>query len=277
LRFANENDGFAFGDALWTTHDGGAHWRQLPDVAGVSPYSLLSLAATPAGVYAIVQYGGHASHFELVRGDANGDSFSTVHDFGPDNSVLEMGASGTTVYVTFLQAGSQAETLARIHGSAFVTRSLPTDATCSFSAVLAPSSDADLLVLCGKTGASGGFGNRALYGSTNGGDAWTRLPDPGRGGGWETSGVADAGGGHAVIATSDAGGAGLVVTTDGGQHWFEALHLAMPGGSGWGDLGFENRATGVVVFGPGLSSPGMGVLYRTTDGGVTWSKVSFSA
>jgi photosystem II stability/assembly factor-like uncharacterized protein len=133
---------------------------------------------------------------------------------------------------------------------------------------------------------SGGFGSRTLYGSVNGGDTWTKLPDPGQGAGWTTTGVSDAGGGHAVIATGNAGGAGLLVTTDGAHHWVEALHLDNTGGAYWGDLGFENHTTGVVVFGPSAASapqqgtttgPGEGTLYRTTDGGVTWSKVSFSA
>jgi hypothetical protein len=277
IRFANDRDGFAFGNVMWTTHDGGADWRQLPDVAGVSPYSVSSLAVTPAGVYAVVQYGGHAAHFDLVRADASGDKFSIVHDFGPDSTVETMTPGGSTVYVVYSPPGSDTGMLARVSGTSIVSRPLPSDPTCTFLPLLGPSSASDLLLACGSHQAQGGQGTRALYGSTNGGDAWTSLPDPGRGGGWITTGVADAGGGHAVLATSDAGGASLLVTTDGTQHWAEKLHMDNTGGAAWGDLGFENRSTGVVVFGPGLSSPGMGVLYRTTDGGVTWSKVSFSA
>lgn len=275
VRFANDRDGFAFGPALWTTHDGGAHWRQLPDVAGVSPYSVPSLTATPAGVYAVVQDGGHTNRFQLVHGDPGGDTFSVVHDFGPDTSVVNMAAGGSTVYVTFVPSGSQGPALARLQGKNFVTRRVP-DPSCD---TLAPSSATDLLLHCGFHQAQGGQGARTLYGTTNGGDTWTKLPAPGRGGGWVTSGVADAGGGHAVIATSDAGGAGLLVTTDGAQHWREVLHMDNTAGTGWADLGFENRTTGVVIFGPGQTAtdPGGGALYRTTDGGVTWSKISFSA
>jgi hypothetical protein len=235
----------------------------------VSPYSVRSLTATPAGVYAVVQDGGHANRFQLARGDPGGDNFSVVHGFGPDTSVADMVAGGGTIYVTFAATGSPGPTLARIQGSTFVTRALP-DPSCG---TLAPSSATDLLVACGWYQAGGGQGARTLYGSTNGGDTWTKLPDPAFGDGWITDGVADAGGGHAVIATSSAGGAGLLATTDGAQHWVEVLRMTDTGGASWGDLGFENRTTGVVVFSPNSG----GTLYRTTDGGVTWSKVRFSA
>ncbi|MBV8385976.1 MAG: hypothetical protein JO155_04195, partial [Acidimicrobiia bacterium] len=43
LRFANDRDGFAFGDGFWATHDGGAHWHQIASVAGVAPFHLTEL------------------------------------------------------------------------------------------------------------------------------------------------------------------------------------------------------------------------------------------
>ncbi len=277
LRFANDRDGFAFGTSLWTTHDGGAHWHQVKSVAGVSPAYVMNLAVTPDGVYAVVEgavpAGGSDGHGRLVRADPHGDNFVVLHDFAP-NGVNSMSVGGRTVYTTLvLGPGASGVVLGRYDGQQFVTRALP-DSTCTRTA---PSSATDLLLLCGEGEMSGGFGSRTLYGSTNGGDTWTKLPDPGQGAGWTTTGLADAGGGHAVIATSNAGGAALLVTTDDAQHWAETLHLDIPGGAEWADLGFENRSTGVVVYGPGLSSPGLGALYRTTDGGVTWSKVTFSA
>ncbi|MBV8986635.1 MAG: hypothetical protein JO248_19555 [Acidimicrobiia bacterium] len=84
----------------------------------------------------------------------------------------------------------------------------------------------------------------------------------------------------------NAGGAGLLVTTDGARTWTETLHRDNSGGDNWGDLGFESQSTGVAIFGPeeawaaqqgSAPSFGGGTLYRTTDGGVMWSKVSFSA
>ena len=286
LRFANERDGFAVGDGFWATHDGGAHWHQVPTVAGISPYHLTELVASPAGVYAML-YGAAPggvpdNHPRLVRGDGHGDEFTVVHDFGAGTGAGSLTAGGATVYLV-IAAPDGSSLLGRMQGGSFVTRPLP-DPSCGSPA---PSSATNLLVLCGQGVMSGSQGDRTLYGSTNGGDAWTRLPDPGRGAGWDSSGLADAGGGHAVVATNDAGGAGLLVTTDGAQHWHEALHLSNTGGTSWGDLGFENQSTGVVVFGP-LVAPavqrgestgefGGGAVYRTVDGGVTWSRVSFSA
>ncbi|MBV9284849.1 MAG: hypothetical protein JO176_09550, partial [Acidimicrobiia bacterium] len=187
LRFADTRDGFAFNPGLWTTHDGGAHWRQVESVAGISPAFVSHLEVTPDGVYAIVEgavsVGGSDGHGRLVRGDPHGDDFVAVHDFGP-NGVNSFAVSGRTVYTTLvIGPGATGVQLARFDGHRFATRAVP-DPTCLS---VAPSSAANLLILCGQGEMSGSSGSRTLYGSTNGGDTWTKLPDPGQGAGWTTT------------------------------------------------------------------------------------------
>ncbi|HEY6275817.1 MAG TPA: hypothetical protein VIX86_05755 [Streptosporangiaceae bacterium] len=102
-----------------------------------------------------------------------------------------------------------------------------------------------------------------LYGTTDAGLSWARLPHPTR---HNMPGLlADNGSGHAFLATEGPFDT-LVGTLDGGRHWHTVLR---DGGSffGWAGLRFVNTDTGFVV-GPTHYAPEH--LYRTDDGGRTW-------
>lgn len=291
LRFADPLDGFAFGTGLWTTHDGGAHWSQPASVAGISPYVVSELVATPSGVYALVQgvdpvHGGGDGHYRLVRGSASGDSFSVVHDFGANVNVDQLVAGGGVVYALASQVGSTSLSLVRAEGSAVTTTPVALSGLQSSTggAYLAASSASDLLLEVGSGVSDGAMGSRQLYGSTDSGRSWAQMSEPGMGAGYDDFGIADAGGGHAVIATGSGVGSGLLATTNFAQSW--SLVLSIPGQSlaGFGDLGFEDTTHGVVIFAPdgplgagtaGSVPAGSGVLYRTSDGGASWAAVAF--
>jgi hypothetical protein len=292
LRFADPSDGFAFGTGLWTTHDGGAQWTELGSVAGLSPYDVSDLVATSSGVYAVVSpwstNPGTSTDTVLVRGNASGDSFSVIHNFGANVEVTQMVASGGVVYALVGNVGTRSLSLVRAAGSVVTTTPVLVSglngSPIDYCDYLAASSVTDLLLECGMGVADGSQGFRQLYGTTDSGQSWTAMSDPGTGAGTDTWGIADGGGGHAVIATGGGLSSGLLATTNFAQSWSDVLDVPTQNLGGWGDLGFEDSTHGVVIYAPGGplnagtagSSPaGSGVLYRTTDGGASWSAVMF--
>ena len=283
IRFADPSNGFAFGPALWSTHDGGRSWHEDASVGGIGPYWVLSLVTTPGDVYALVAgldpvHGGFGGHVRLVSGPVKGDSFQVIADFG----------AGQGYPYRLIQAGSTAfavgHRLYSVTGSTVTALSLPT-ASCN---QLAASSPTALLVVCGGGVAMGGMGQRSVYGSVTGGRTWTRLPDPGQGSGYDPAGVADNGGGHAVIGTVSQFASGLLATSNGGRTWAQVLVFTGDRNGGFADLAFEDARHGVVINGPRRAllmqgpagqplGPGEGTLYRTDDGGLTWHLLHFGA
>lgn len=291
LRFADPLDGFADGLGLWITHDGGASWQHQSRVAGIPGAVVTDLVATSSGVYALVsgtdsRYGGSDSHVRLVRADARISVFTVLADLGPSVSTGTLVSSGGTVYVTVtpISTGHVTTQLLRVKAG-MVTRSQLRSQSCG---QLAASTSAALLLECGQGVAQGAMGARSLFGSTDGGTTFHRLPDPGRGAGFDSSGIADAGNGHAVLGTSSGAGAMLLSTSDFARTWHAALSpVGEPYSAGFGDLGFEDTTHGVVIINPSAAAgeqsrygrsapPGTGTLYRTTDSGTTWNRMSFS-
>jgi len=120
------------------------------------------------------------------------------------------------------------------------------------------------------------MGDREAFGTTDGGAHWTRLPDPGKGDGYDTEGVAETTTGHAVIATISGAASGLLATVDGGRRWQLALSYRSSGASGFADLGFENDLNGSVIYQPAVyGASAHGILLRTSDGGRSWHHVPY--
>jgi hypothetical protein len=105
LHFADAEDGWAFGPALWATHDGGIHWQAV-NVGG----TVVAMASGTGTVYAVVvepcqsgevqcRYAGH-----LFRSPAGQDHWTEVPNvsaqFAPDSSSLVV--EGQTVYLLTL-------------------------------------------------------------------------------------------------------------------------------------------------------------------------------
>ena len=287
LRFADPLDGFAYQLELWTTHDGGARWQHPSSVAGISPYQVNDLVTTSSGVYALVTGkigAGTDAHVRLVHGNGRQDSFNVVYDFGyfgPNcvsncNGPEHLAVGEQSIYVVVN------ESVVQIAGTTITSASLP-DPTCEGGA-LAASGVQNLLLLCRQEPLAAA----RLYGSTNAGVSWVRLPDVPQTIGYDgCCELADAGEGHAVITLgSDRGppGRALLVTTNYARSWSTVLQS--DAGSLFGDLGFVDATDGVVIQDPGAAAfaqcsgcgpvpPGSGVLDRTNDGGAHWSAVSF--
>jgi hypothetical protein len=81
LRFANANDGWAFAPGLWSTHDGGAHWRNV-QLGGL----IWQLEAAGGWVFATV--GGcepntmNCPSFRLKRAPVGSDTWSDITPVG---------------------------------------------------------------------------------------------------------------------------------------------------------------------------------------------------
>jgi len=291
LRFVDPLDGFADGEGLWSTHDGGATWQRQTTVAGISGDVVSDVAPTPGGVYALVSgtdpRGGSDSHYRLARSDPRSGVFVVIADFGANTQPGPFASSGRVAYLTVGQSvsgvGGQ---LVRVDGTSVTKTPLPSPSGDACGPLTASTPTAFLLE-CGGGVASGAMGSRSLEGSIDSGGTYHRLPDPGQGAGYDDSGIADAGNGYAVIGTSSSNQSALLFTGDGGKTWHESLTLnGGQYGGGFGDLGFEDATHGVVIVDPSAAAgeeppypqaagDGEGTLYRTTDRGATWTRFVF--
>lgn len=276
VHFANSQDGFAFGgDALWATHDGGRRWTHLGTVAGIKPTFVGEVASTPSRVFALVA--GKNSAWRVVSAKVHSNRFRIAQALSGTTGVPLTGAlatTGTTVYVI------DGKALLRLSGSKASSAPLPLGQDCG--GPIAASSVTDVLLVCGQGVSDGSFGTREVFRSTNGGRSWTRLADPGEGAGYDTMAIADGGDGHAAISTVSAGEGGVLVTTDSGISWVQTIDFAGQGGAPFTDLSYQSPSHAVVVYGPaqarslnGQPFVGVGVLYKTVNGGQTWVKVSW--
>ena len=75
LRFADGSNGYAFGQQLWSTHNGGASWTQLHLGASIG-----DLAIADGYAYAIAFRNGHA---KLMRSAVGADAWSALKGVGP--------------------------------------------------------------------------------------------------------------------------------------------------------------------------------------------------
>jgi len=286
LHFANDLDGYAFGgSALWVTHDGGAHWRDQLSLAGIKPYVVGSLVSTTTGVFALVAgyrgqpglgLGGENAAWRLVHATTRSDRFRVVATLSGTTGVPLSGAlagAGGTVYAI------DADSLLRVDATTTTSYPLPPGQDCE--GPLTASSASDVLLVCGFGVADGSMGDRELFGTTDGGRTWVRLADPGRGAGYDTLGIADGGDGHVAISTVSAGGGALLVTTDFGNSWTESINISSGDGAPFTDLSYLGPSQAIAVYGPaqapaiaGRPLLGVGSVYETVDGGLTWTKMS---
>jgi photosystem II stability/assembly factor-like uncharacterized protein len=270
LRFANADTGFAFGQGLWQTSDGGQVWQK---VAPPAPSVLALEAVQGREIVALAQACRPAYGCDSPIGlyhEPVGGSWSQVNytrTFASDTSIAVHGArvwalAGSSLYVS--QDG----------GASFVSAPQPC-ASSNSGASKQPTSITDdgshIYLLCTGQGFTG-HTTKFVYATAGPGDPWSLVgkpPTPGDGG--QISAGADN-----SIAIATASGASLLYhSADGGRTW-STVATEADGGAGWNDLGFTTTTDGVVVHGPpvgGQKRPGQ--LLLTEDGGLTWHAVSF--
>jgi len=285
LQFADTEDGWAFGPALWATHDGGIHWQTV-DIGG----TVVAMGSGAGTAYAVVvepcQSGevqcGYAGH--LFRSPAGQDHWTEVPNvsgqFAPDSSSLVV--EGQTVYLLTSYPNSQL--LSSSDGIHFAPLAIPCSPKANQIGPFVPTdvaaSDPDDVAVACLGGAGAGSQQKEVFISHDGGHTYEGLPEPPMGGD---------GAELAMPAPST-----LLVGSSSAASWVYRIVQSVPtwtmpvsfpdGGVGLGDLTFVDPAHGVFIHAMAtvalsiLSSTNrptrLGTLYETDDGGVDWYPVN---
>jgi hypothetical protein len=262
VRFANGQDGYAFGGALWTTHDGARTWRR---VAGLGV--VLDLATDRHSVYAVTATcaaGSWSCHdLRLLSSPISADAFLPVPIRFP---AADHGADGTV-------STAGATTVAQLNGATYVRAGIggwiqATEPCQSLGGgrVEPPASGRTLTAFCAEGAAGSTY--LSVEQSADLGRHWT--PVPGRSVQFANEGrlhtstsIASA----RVLAVAWANplyGGGLAITPDGGRTW---THTPLPQtGAGWRYVGARS-ATALVA----LPDPPAAVLWTSNTAGRTWA------
>lgn len=251
LRFASRDDGYAFGGALWSTHDGGQQW-----VRGSLPGSVERVEAAGGTAWALVRDGdGH----RLYRSPTSQDSWSRVRlPTALAGGTADLAVHGGGLVTVVGGSGDRSVSVVSTDGGrTFDARDRPCDP--ALGSTLSATSGA-LWMFCG-TGTQG-----RPYVSTDDARSW----DPVRGapaGGWANSSVIGA---RSRTTATLASGTRIYTLTSGGATRPTST-AADTGGRPFRYLGFTTPLVGYAVVGRTAASS----LWRTTDGGHTWGTVRF--
>lgn len=245
VRFANSTDGFAFGPGLWTTHDGGAHWRWW-----ALPGNVNDLATSGGYAYAI-STNPSTGVGQLLRSSVNGDEWQPLPAAGDATGGLWV--QGSEV---LLEASNQLR-VSTDHGRSFTTYPVPPSVACQFEEPGPPVVWAHCAtgMMSGTwLSAKGGANFAAVKGS-----GLPELPN-------------SAAFGSASATTAVVGYRQLYRTTDGGASWTPVTGPV--GITWWQYLGFTDPTHGIAIGYVGSEQPSNERLYYTTDAGASYHLVS---
>lgn len=270
LRFADDRDGYAFvtgrGGAFYSTHDGGATWQQ-PALG-----SVVAFASGDGNAYAISAdcSAKGCSTYRFERSPAGSDRWqSSAPPFTPDGSNVDLEAHGASIWLLgnpATQASTSHDELARStdDGKTFVTG--PGPCVPDLGGTLAPTFDNVVWATC-PTGTLAG-----AWRSTDGGATFTQVKTPEI---VNSAQLAPASQDTAVLAGSGSG-TQLLRTADAGATW--PMVSSPPKGTFISWLGFTDAKVGEALVQTGYDSAAKvedESLWRTADGGATWTAVSF--
>jgi photosystem II stability/assembly factor-like uncharacterized protein len=258
VRFGDTENGWMYGGALYTTHDGGATWA--PDNS--IPNDVVDMAAASGEVWAVaLRVVGSSESYGLYHATygASGTSAWAEVNLGgvtildqPKLAVID-----TTSFLLATQPSGQAITLVLTNGVGSHT-SVPGPCKLTPAQSLSVAGDGALWAFC----AAGHTGE--IYVSINSGTSWTggMISEMGPIGGVDSS--------HAFVAIGT--GLKLVTVDNGGAHSTTISPFGQSQLTGVKFIGFTTINVGfAVVYDQNSGSE----LWRTTDGGQTWAVVAF--
>jgi hypothetical protein len=270
VRFADTLDGWAYGPALFATHDGGLTWKKIT-VRG----RVIDLAAMSGQAFAVVAYGcqGSGPHYEancasfaMLSSPAQADHWRTVR--GASTAIAEApgGLALTAGYGYLMTKGSlyagpvTGGPWGRVSASSSVPPCLKRGGQLG-PWLLAPESPTSptIFLVCGTPSTSRQAGSVTLYQSDDQGLTWQRSGAVTESGTPTSLAVAPTSG-VLVLATST----GIYYTAND-KSWHRASLTRGPAG-GFSYIGMTTTLMGVAV--PANSQ--LGEIFTTTDGGRTW-------
>ncbi|MGD1034240.1 MAG: hypothetical protein ABR977_07395 [Candidatus Dormibacteria bacterium] len=266
IRFANTEDGWAYGPELWATQNGGGSWSaiSLPGVPAGSP--VWSLETSGGVVVAAVEAAGTGSiRIETSPIGSSGWALSPATvEIGagpiPDPQLVLQGSAGwllendrTVVGGALLQSGSWSSWTAAC-------------STEQGAAALAASSSQDLMAVCDVGAYSGASPTEVAFVSTNGGAGFSALSTDLPSGCQGSTTLAS----PSTSVAAAGCGAGIVATFNGGGSW--GTVYAGGSGSTIAYVGFTTTTQGVAI--ATASGSDTGTLLMTRNGGESWAVVT---
>jgi hypothetical protein len=267
IHFADKLNGWATdGQVLMATHDGAGTWQRVRLPGAVGSVSISNFASTGQYAYAIVTYGvGSTTTTQLYSSPIGKDGWQPVAGVAvPGNGWGDIATHGSAAYVTLNVIYTTLRTWSAADGSSW-TEVQP---ICSVDEAVQMSSTKpdDVEGMCSSNAFRGSM-EKHLVESTGGGAPALLGQAPYDG---ITTGFAATSAGTAVVAGVGNGASWLHASFDNGATWETPLVVSdaqLP----LLDLDFQDADHGVTVWG-GPAWQGAAV-YRTADGGHTWSKL----
>jgi hypothetical protein len=252
LRFADSSNGWAYGDALWTTADGGATWADtsLPAGGVIDLEAARNPGAAAGTAWAVVQpsSGGGYELWQAPYATGSGTGSWQQVDLGadpPGDTIPSLVVKGATAYLLSADAKNVEHVYVATVGTATTMYAAPCNPIAgAFSAGIG-----SLWTAC-SSGATV---------STDGGATWHAATTPSH----ITVGVV--GGIDATTAVVDQGPSLVVVSTTGKPQTATIRSTK----ANFTFIGFTDAKVGYAL------SKAPNLLWRTTDGGATWSAVTF--
>ncbi len=278
IRFADGENGWISGPALYSTHDAGLIWTRV---------ALTALDGLNASVGALETADGRV-YAEISEGiEPNTDG--PVVLFGSRTAVdtwysvpaVTTGAAGFAGNISVadgvywislhpaLVTAQGSDSLSTLYRSVdgITWRSEPQPCPSDTVASIAAATATRVFVVCAG-GVAAGSQVKTAYGSDNSGANYERVTDPPFDGDFDA--VAASPTSISVVASS--GGSEIDTSFDNGQTWTTPLDLG-DGGLGLSDVGFTTATQGVAIHGR-IEYPDSLQLFMTRDGGHQWSAVA---
>lgn len=280
IRFVNILDGYVYGPNLFTTHDGGATWKQATLAGAPNSYGVSSIETNGSYTYLVAGNPNTAvpAPDVLYRSPASTDNFTLQTQ--PTFSTGWAVRIAANPYGAIVAAGDQKGdfyfqangTNTWTHLNPNCKNGVPTNPLVALASPANGSSDPQLVFACGGNVAAGSQ-QKTIVRSTNLTSFANAPTNPPLGGNLSAIASPD---GNTIAVAASSGATYLYVTTNGGASWNTVISTPAYGGAPIHDLGFTNDTQGFAVEGnatkAGLASSSFIMTY---NGGVSWQNVTF--